>query len=110
MMRSLLLITALLSSIATLHAAEPERQVIPAKPESRLVDDPAMQRAYNEVKTPFKYGVVLKGGDTNELVDCPSIFRSGEHWYMMYAAISNKVGYQTFLASSDDLLHWSKLG
>jgi predicted GH43/DUF377 family glycosyl hydrolase len=29
---------------------------------------------------------------------------------MMYVAISNQVGYQTFLARSDDLLHWEKLG
>jgi predicted GH43/DUF377 family glycosyl hydrolase len=29
---------------------------------------------------------------------------------MMYAAISNKVGYQTFLARSEDLLHWQKMG
>ena len=29
---------------------------------------------------------------------------------MMYVAITNKVGYQTFLARSDDLLHWTKLG
>ncbi|HZI33265.1 MAG TPA: glycosylase, partial [Candidatus Binatia bacterium] len=36
--------------------------------------------------------------------------RCGEHWYMMYVAITNKVGYQTFLARSDDLLRWTKLG
>ena len=69
-----------------------------------------MQKIYDEVKTPFKYGVILKGGETNELVDCPSVFRSDDHWYMMYVALSNKVGYQTFLASSDDLLNWKKLG
>jgi predicted GH43/DUF377 family glycosyl hydrolase len=86
------------------------RAIIPAKPEGRLVDTNTMQRIYDEVKTPFKYGVILKGAGTNEFVDCPSIFRSGGHWYMMYVAITNKVGYQTFLARSDDLLHWEKLG
>ena len=86
------------------------RAIIPAKPEGRLVDTNTMQRIYDEVKTPFKYGVVLKGADTNEFVDCPSIFRSGKYWYMMYVAITNKLGYQTFLARSDDLLHWEKLG
>jgi predicted GH43/DUF377 family glycosyl hydrolase len=110
MTRLLLLITALLSTLATVTAAEPERQVIPAKAGGRVVDEPAMQKVYDEIKTPFKYGVVLKGADTNEFVDCPSVFRSGEHWYMMYVAITNKVGYQTFLASSDDLVHWTKLG
>ena len=29
---------------------------------------------------------------------------------MMYVAISNGVGYETFLASSSDLLNWKKLG
>ncbi len=86
------------------------RAVIPAIPEGRLVDTNTLQRIYDEVKTPFKYGVVLTGGGTNELVDCPSVFRSDGHWFMMYVAISNKVGYQTFLARSDDLLHWEKLG
>jgi len=53
-----------------------------------------MRQIYDEVKTPFKYGVVLAGSTTNELVDCPSVFRSGGQWYMMYVAISNQVGYQ----------------
>ena len=86
------------------------RTIIPARPEGPVVDTNAMQRIFEQVKTPFKYGVVLKGESTNELVDCPSIFRSDGHWYMMYVAITNKVGYQTFLARSDDLLHWEKLG
>lgn len=74
------------------------------------VDGVTMQRIYDEVKTPFKYGIVLRGDTTNQLVDCPSVFRSGGQWYMMYVAISDAVGYETFLASSDDLLHWRKLG
>jgi predicted GH43/DUF377 family glycosyl hydrolase len=86
------------------------RAVIPAISGGRTVDTNVMQLVYNEVETPFKYGVVLAGAATNELVDCPSIFRNGGHWYMMYVAISNKVGYQTFLARSDDLLHWRKMG
>jgi predicted GH43/DUF377 family glycosyl hydrolase len=93
-------------------AAEPgvTRQIIPAKPAGRLVAASTMQNLYDEIKTPFKYGVVLKRGGPGEMVDCPSVFRFGEHWYMLYVAITNKVGYQTFLASSDDLLHWTKLG
>ena len=90
--------------------AQAERAILPAIPEGRLVDTNTMQQIFDEVKTPFKYGVVLKGAGTNEFVDCPSIFRSGEQWYMLYVAITNKVGYQTFLARSDDLLHWEKLG
>ncbi len=86
------------------------RSVIPALPPGRQVETNTLQRIYEEVKTPFKYGPVLLGGSPNELVDCPSIFRSGGHWFMMFVAITNKVGYQTFLARSDDLLHWQRLG
>jgi predicted GH43/DUF377 family glycosyl hydrolase len=110
------IIPLLLAAIVFFHllprsfGAEINRTVIPAKLEDRLVDTNTMAQIYDEVKTPFKYGVVLKGASTNELVDCPSIFRDGSHWYMVYVAITNKVGYQTFLARSDDLLHWTKLG
>jgi len=74
------------------------------------VSEATMQRVYAEVKTPFKYGIVLRGDTTNQLVDCPSIFRKEDKWFMMYVAISNGVGYETYLASSDDLLNWTKLG
>jgi len=86
------------------------RTVLPAIPAGRLVDTNTLARIYAEVKTPFKYDVVIQGASPNEFVDCPGVFRSGDHWYMMYIAISNRVGYQTFLAQSDDLLHWQKLG
>lgn len=84
--------------------------VIPAKPAGPEVSAAMMQQVYDEVKTPFKYGVILKGGSPDELVDCPSVFRYDNKWYLMYVAISNQVGYQTFLARSDDLLHWQKVG
>ena len=51
-----------------------------------------MLRVYDEVKTPFKYGVVLTGESPDELVDCPSVFRSGEHWYMLFVAIREEDG------------------
>jgi predicted GH43/DUF377 family glycosyl hydrolase len=103
-------IFVLLLFLALRAYADAPHQVIPAIPVGRLVDTNTMAQIYDEVKTPFKYGVVLKGAGPDEYVDCPSVFRFGEHWYMMYAAITNKVGYQTFLARSDDLLHWTKLG
>ncbi|HXA43938.1 MAG TPA: glycosylase [Candidatus Angelobacter sp.] len=96
--------------LAAATADEAVRTVVQAKPGDRPVETNVLQQVYDEVKTPFKYGVVLKGEGTNELVDCPSVFHCGDHWYMMYVAITNKVGYQTFLARSDDLLHWTKLG
>jgi predicted GH43/DUF377 family glycosyl hydrolase len=68
-----------------------------------------MQAIHDEVRTPFKYGVILPA-EEGEMVDCPNVFRHDSRWYMMYVAIRDKVGYQTFLARSDDLLHWEKLG
>ena len=86
------------------------RKVLPFPPEpKRAVPSEVMQRIYDEVKTPHKYGVVLRG-ELGELVDCPNIFRHEDRWYMVYAANKDKVGYQTYLARSDDLLHWEKLG
>lgn len=106
----IILVTMLPLIISPAFPGESARVVIPAKTEGRNVDANTLQKIYEEVKTPFKYGIVLKGAGANELVDCPSIFRSGEQWYMMYVAITNKIGYQTFLARSDDLLHWEKSG
>src|SRR5262245_14291905 len=68
-----------------------------------------MRAVYEEVKTPFKYGIVLRPGK-NESVDCPNVFRQGDKWYMTYVSIKDKVGYETLLAQSDDLLNWKTLG
>jgi len=67
-----------------------------------------MQRVYEEAKTPFKYGVILKGQDGKKL-DCPSVFRHGGRWYMVYIIFDGD-GYETALADSTDLLHWRPLG
>src|SRR5262245_41069644 len=75
------------------------------------VTDDDMRRVYNEVKTPYKYGVVLAPDDKDaEYFDCPNVFRYGDKWYMLYVSFKNKVGYETCLAQSDDLLKWKPLG
>ena len=57
-----------------------------------------MQQVYDEVKTPFKYGVVIRGeNEKDSWVDCPSIFRHNDQWYMVYISYDN-VGYETYLA------------
>ena len=86
------------------------RAVLPAMTAARIVDPATMQRVYEEAKTPCKYGVVIKGENPDELVDCVSLFRCDGHWYMMFVASVKKSGYQTYLARSEDLLHWEKLG
>jgi predicted GH43/DUF377 family glycosyl hydrolase len=74
-----------------------------------LVPDDAMQRIFEETKTPFKYGIVIHP-PADGLVDCPSIFRRNDRWYMLYVSAMNKIGYETFLAESDNLLDWKPLG
>jgi predicted GH43/DUF377 family glycosyl hydrolase len=73
------------------------------------VSEAEMRRIYDEVKTPFKYGIVLRAAE-NESVDCPNVFRFRDKWYMVYVGIRDKIGYETFLAQSDDLLEWKPLG
>jgi len=68
-----------------------------------------MQQVYKEVKTPYKYGIVLRG-EANQVVDSPSIFRRNGQWYTVYIASTKKVGCETCLARSSDLLNWEKLG
>lgn len=94
-----------------LFAAQTEaRAIVPAKTGGRPVDEATMRRIHDEVRTPHKYGIILRGETPDELVDCPSVFRHGGRWYMLYVSITGKVGYQTYLARSDDLLRWEKLG
>lgn len=67
-----------------------------------------MRGIYEEVKTPHKYGVIIRG-EENRAVDCPSVFRMNNRWWMIHVCM-NKVGYETHLAVSDDLLKWESLG
>ena len=93
------------------QAADSRPPIIPfpaGKP--RLVKGEVMRQIYEEVKTPYKYGIVIPEGDGGEWVDCPNVFRHNGRWYMMFVAIKDKVGYETHLAVSDDLLHWERLG
>lgn len=68
-----------------------------------------MQRVYDEVKTPYKYGLVVTGDTKSEKTDCPTIFRKGDKWYMYYFVFDGR-GYETWMAESRDLLNWSKPG
>jgi beta-xylosidase len=61
------------------------------------------------VKTPFKYGPVLRP-PPGEIYDCPSVFRHGGHWYMIFVSNRQVAGYETQIARSDDLLHWTIRG
>lgn len=68
-----------------------------------------MEKIYQEVKTPYKYGVVFKHRDSTKLIDSPTIFRHKGSWYMTYIVFDGQ-GYETWLAQSEDLLHWTEKG
>lgn len=92
---------------ATAACAE-ERSVIPAKAGGKAVPPAEMQRIYDEVKTPFKYGVVMQPPE-GKMYDNPNVFRFNGTWYMVYIQFDSR-GYESYLAQSDDLLRWKTLG
>lgn len=75
---------------------------------SQEVSAEVMKNIYEQVKTPYKYGPILMG-EKGKLIDSPSIFRSGNMWYMTYVLFDGK-GYETWLAKSNDMLEWTTLG
>ena len=83
------------------------REVIKAVAEGPVPDSMVMAGIYEQVKTPYKLGVVLK--EEGKKVDCPSVFRYGNKWYMTYI-IFDGTGYESAIAESVDLVHWKKLG
>jgi predicted GH43/DUF377 family glycosyl hydrolase len=76
---------------------------------SRDVPSDVMQKIYDEVKTPHKRGLVLTPLE-GTYYDCPSVFRHRGKWYMVFASTQNLKGYETEIATSDDLLNWTILG
>lgn len=80
-----------------------------AQSDVNKVPDKVMQDIYNQVKTPYKYGLVIAPADNSKKVDCPTVFRKGSKWFMSYLVFNGR-GYETWLAKSDDLLHWSTQG
>lgn len=76
---------------------------------NQAVSAAEMEKIYQEVKTPYKYGLVMVPGDKDYKMDCPTVFRKGKDWYMTYLIFSGR-GYETWLAKSKDLLHWENQG
>lgn len=80
---------------------------ITAKPVTKT----EMQEVYEYIKTPYKYGPVMKW--ESDLTDSPTVFRYNNVFYMYFIAVSkdwNVSGYETHLAKSDDLIHWDYVG
>lgn len=68
-----------------------------------------MEQVYEEVKTPYKYGLVMVPPHDDLKYDCPTVFRHGDQWYMTYIVYDGR-GYETWLAQSEDLLSWEIQG
>jgi predicted GH43/DUF377 family glycosyl hydrolase len=83
--------------------------VVFAQQKSRVVPPEVMEKVYNEVKTPYKYGLVLTPTDNSKKMDCPTVFRKDNKWFMTYIIYDGR-GYETWLAKSPDLLHWKTMG
>lgn len=78
-------------------------------PQSRMAE------IYEEAKTPYKYGLAVAPADNYHKIDCPTVFREGDKWYMTYVVYNGKGGldgrgYETWIAESDNLLEWRTLG
>lgn len=74
-----------------------------------LVTQAVMKTVFDEIKTPYKYGVVFKHPDSTKLIDSPTIFRENNQWYMTYIVFDGK-GYETWLSESSNLLDWKIKG
>lgn len=84
-------------------------QLSQAQSPNYIVADSTMNAIYNEIKTRYKYGLVLAPPGDSLQYDCPSVFRGDDKWLMTYIVFDGR-GYETWLAQSDDLLHWKKSG
>ena len=78
-----------------------------AKNNLPMPTDDEMRSVYDQIKTPVKHGAVIKWD--KDFTDSPSVFFKDGKFYMYFIAISKDVsvsGYETHIASSEDLLHW----
>jgi predicted GH43/DUF377 family glycosyl hydrolase len=104
-MKNKLISTALLAMLSGVCCLQQAR----SQSKSEEVPASVMEATYQQIKTPYKYGLVLVPGDNSRKVDCPTVFRKGRKWYMTYIVYDGR-GYETWLGESTDLLHWKKLG
>ena len=86
----------------------------PCAAQTAVADD-VMDSIYRAVRTPYKYGLVVAPESNDRKYDCPTVYREGGKWYMTYVCYNGSGGtdgrgYETWLAESDDLLHWTTLG
>ena len=59
---------------------------------AQSISSDKMQRIYEEVRTPYKYGMVVAPTDNYHKIDCPTVFRVGGKWLMTYVVYNGKDG------------------
>ena len=101
--------------LLTVSAAAQRRGKRRTAAKAAAVTQQEMQRIYETVKTPYKYGMVVAPADNGHKIDCPTVFRKDGKWFMTYVCYNGKGGtdgrgYETWIATSSDLLHWQTLG
>lgn len=67
-----------------------------------------MEEVFHKIKTSHKYGLVITAPE-GKMTDSPSIFRKGNTWYMYYIIFDGR-GYETWMATSKNLLEWETAG
>ena len=72
------------------------------------VPQQTMDEVFREIKTSHKYGLVITAPE-GKMTDSPSIFRKGDTWYMYYIIFDGR-GYETWMATSQNLLDWTTQG
>ena len=73
----------------------------------KTVSAERMNETYEMLKTPYKYGAVMK--IDGKMCDSPTVYRHQGKWYMSFIQIDNQVessGYDSHIAESSDLLRW----
>ena len=52
---------------------------LPEALHAQVMSSAAMERIYQEVKSPYKYGMVVAPQDTHHQIDCPTVYQ--DRWY-----------------------------
>jgi predicted GH43/DUF377 family glycosyl hydrolase len=97
-------ISIIFSTLLLFSACTNQPQKLPT-----TVSPEKMKEIYEEVKTPYKYGLVLVPDSNKYKMDCPTVFRRDNKWIMTYIVFDGR-GYETWLAESENLTHWNIKG
>ena len=89
--------------------------LIPLTTMAHDISEKEMNEVYAQIRTPYKYGLVVAPQDNYHKIDCPTVFQENGKWYMTYVVYNGKDGldgrgYETWLAESEDLLNWTTSG